>query len=103
RLDATNVVHPMVTAITSIAFDHQRYLGSTLGEIAIEKAGIVKPGIPVVVGELAPEAARAIEHVASERGATLIRATDGVQVVRLTPDTTYDMKIRLTTPVRDYG
>ena len=75
RLDATNVVRPDVTAITSIAFDHQMYLGSTLREIAIEKAGIVKPGVPVVVGEVDPEADAAIEQVARDRGAELIRAS----------------------------
>src|SRR5256885_1854295 len=50
RLDATNVVSPIVTAITSIAFDHQKYLGTSLREIAIEKAGIIKPGVAVVLG-----------------------------------------------------
>jgi dihydrofolate synthase/folylpolyglutamate synthase len=74
RLDATNVVEPIATAITSIAFDHQRYLGETLREIALEKAGIVKPRVPVVLGPLDPEAARAIEQVAAERGAEIIRA-----------------------------
>ena len=52
RLDATNVLSPAACAITSIAFDHQLYLGSTLREIALEKAGIIKPGVPVVVGAL---------------------------------------------------
>ena len=77
RLDATNVVSPpelLVTAITSIAFDHQRYLGTTLRQIAIEKAGIIKPGVPVVVGPLEPEAAAAIDEVAASRGAPVIRA-----------------------------
>jgi dihydrofolate synthase/folylpolyglutamate synthase len=75
RLDATNVVSPVATAITSIALDHQTYLGSTLREIALEKAGIIKPGVPVVVGELDPDASAAIEQVARERGAELIRAS----------------------------
>jgi len=74
RLDATNVVSPVATAITSIAFDHQLYLGSTLRDIAFEKAGIIKPGVPVVVGELDPEALAAIEEVARQRGSDLIRA-----------------------------
>jgi dihydrofolate synthase/folylpolyglutamate synthase len=72
RLDATNVVSPLLTAITSIAFDHQTYLGSTLREIALEKAGIIKPGVPVVVGALEPEAAAAIAQVARDRGAELV-------------------------------
>lgn len=74
RLDATNVVEPIATAITSIAFDHQRYLGETLREIAREKAGIIKPRVPVVLGPLDPEADRAIQQVAAERGAEIIRA-----------------------------
>jgi dihydrofolate synthase/folylpolyglutamate synthase len=78
RLDATNVVAPpslVATAITSIAFDHQRYLGTTLREIAIEKAGIIKPGVPVVVGPLDPGAAAAIDDVAASRGAPVIRTS----------------------------
>ena len=110
RLDATNVITPVASAITSIAFDHQRYLGTTLHDIAREKAGIIKPGVPVVVGEVAPEAFAAIERVARERGAELIRASEGVTVttVRLKPDTTKKGQpdhstIRLRTPTRDYG
>jgi dihydrofolate synthase / folylpolyglutamate synthase len=75
RLDATNVVSPVATAITSIDFDHQKFLGNTLREIAIEKAGIIKPAVPVVVGELHPEARAAIEEVARGRGSPVIRAT----------------------------
>jgi len=75
RLDATNVVSPVATAITSIAFDHQKYLGWTLAEIASEKAGIIKPGVPVVVGELDAEPRAVIERVARERNAPLVTAT----------------------------
>jgi dihydrofolate synthase/folylpolyglutamate synthase len=74
RLDSTNVIHPIVTAITSIDFDHQQYLGTTLGDIAGEKAGIIKPGVPVVVGDVAPDAFAVIERIARERGAELIRS-----------------------------
>jgi dihydrofolate synthase/folylpolyglutamate synthase len=74
RLDATNVVVPEVAAVTTIAFDHQRYLGSTLREIAIEKAGIIKPGVPVVIGSLPAEALAAVEDIAAARGAPIIRA-----------------------------
>ena len=77
RLDATNVVAPphlAATAITSIAFDHQLYLGPTLREIALEKAGIIKPGVPLVVGPLPAEARTAIEAVARQRGAAVIQA-----------------------------
>jgi dihydrofolate synthase/folylpolyglutamate synthase len=80
RLDATNVVAPpalLATAITSIDFDHQLYLGTTLREIAIEKAGIIKPGVPVVIGPLGPEAAAAIAEVAASRAAPEIRVDPG--------------------------
>jgi dihydrofolate synthase/folylpolyglutamate synthase len=84
RLDATNVISPVATAITSIALDHQIYLGSTLREIAIEKAGIIKPGVPVVVGALPPEAFAAIADIARQRDAEIIRTsasdTDGLVV-----------------------
>jgi dihydrofolate synthase / folylpolyglutamate synthase len=74
RLDATNVLMPVATAITSIGFDHEQYLGSTLRQIAIEKAGIVKPGVPVVVGDVPGEALEAIEEVARDRGAEVVQA-----------------------------
>jgi len=77
RLDATNVVAPpglLATAIVSIDFDHQVYLGTTLRDIALEKAGIIKPGVPVVTGPMADEAAAAIDSVARSRGAPVIRA-----------------------------
>ncbi|MEY4636057.1 MAG: Folylpolyglutamate synthase [Acidobacteriota bacterium] len=74
RYDATNVLSPEVTAITSIAFDHERHLGTTLSQIAFEKAGIAKPGTPLVIGRLPGEAARRIAAVAAEVGAPLIDA-----------------------------
>ncbi len=74
RFDATNVLSPDVTAITSIAFDHERHLGTTLSQIAFEKAGIAKPGTPLVVGRLPDEAARRIATVAAAVGAPLIEA-----------------------------
>ncbi len=69
RLDATNVVDPAVSVITSIGLDHQEFLGSTLESIAAEKAGIIKPGKPVVVGRVDPGPAAVIEAAAAERGA----------------------------------
>jgi dihydrofolate synthase/folylpolyglutamate synthase len=66
-----------VTAITSIALDHQKYLGNTLAEIAREKAGIVKAGVPLVLGTMPPDAAAAIEAIALQRGADIIRAAPG--------------------------
>ena len=75
RLDATNVVAPAVTAITSIGFDHQAQLGDTLEAIAFEKAGIVKPGVPLVCGEVPAGAAAVITTICEERGAPLIDAS----------------------------
>jgi dihydrofolate synthase/folylpolyglutamate synthase len=69
RFDATNVVTPMACAITTISFDHQEYLGTTRSSIAFEKAGIIKPGVPVVLGRLEDDAWRTIEQVAQERQA----------------------------------
>lgn len=67
RLDSTNVVHPLVSIITSISFDHTRQLGHTLGAIAGEKAGILKRGRPAVSGERGEEARAAIRRVAAQR------------------------------------
>jgi dihydrofolate synthase/folylpolyglutamate synthase len=74
RYDATNVLSPEVTAITSIAFDHERHLGATLSHIAYEKAGIAKPDTPLVIGRLPGEAARRIATVAAAVSAPLIDA-----------------------------
>jgi len=78
RLDASNVCFPTVTAITSIDLDHVKTLGPDLATIAAEKAGIVKPGIPVVVGEMAEEASQVIEAIATARGAPVRRAAEEV-------------------------
>lgn len=55
RLDCTNIVHPDLCIITNISFDHTQFLGNTLEKIAGEKAGIIKSGIPVIIGETTPE------------------------------------------------
>ena len=67
RFDATNIVAPEVSVITSIGLDHCEYLGETLVQIAFEKAGIVKPGRPVVLGRMPAEARATIERIAAER------------------------------------
>lgn len=66
RFDATNVVEPLACAITTIGLDHEAYLGSTVEAIAFEKAGIVKPAVPVALGRIEPSARRVIEQRASE-------------------------------------
>ena len=72
RLDATNIVTPLTSVITNIAFDHMAWLGDTLGKIAAEKAGIIKPGIPVITGAEAPEALAVIRDTAKQKGSLLI-------------------------------
>ncbi len=100
RFDATNVITPAAGAITSIAIDHQRHLGQTLAEIAREKAGIVKPGVPFVVGTLPADARAIIERVAVEAGGRLVEAAhladQGLEVQSGTA------VVRFVTPVRAY-
>ena len=72
RLDATNIVTPRVCVITGIALDHQQYLGNSLAEIADEKAGIIKPGVPVISAAENPEAAAVIAGRAREVGCDLV-------------------------------
>jgi dihydrofolate synthase / folylpolyglutamate synthase len=101
RFDATNVLRPTVTAITSIALDHERHLGSTLSEITAEKAGIIKPSVPVVVGELVPEAHAVVAAQAARVDAPIIPA--GVECVRRLSLARGRATIDLATPAADYG
>lgn len=80
RLDATNVVTPAVSVITSIGWDHMAYLGDTLAKIAAEKAGIIKPGRPVVVGNLPEDALAVTRERARAVKAPLILASDRISV-----------------------
>jgi dihydrofolate synthase / folylpolyglutamate synthase len=72
RLDATNIVTPLASVITNIAFDHQQWLGDTLEKIAAEKAGIIKPGIPVITATNESSALAVIERIAREKNAPLV-------------------------------
>ena len=72
RLDATNVVTPSVSVITTIGFDHQKWLGGTLAEIAGEKAGIIKRGVPVVSAPQKPDALAVIENKARKECSPII-------------------------------
>jgi dihydrofolate synthase / folylpolyglutamate synthase len=87
RLDSTNVVMPIATAITSIDFDHQAQLGNTLESIAREKAGIAKPGVPLVCGRVPDSAARVIREVCESVGAPLIPVDEAVRIVPHGDDT----------------
>ena len=76
RLDATNIVQPDVCVITSIGFDHCEYLGNELTQIAAEKAGIVKPGVPVALGRMSREAEKVIRATAAQVGAPVISVAE---------------------------
>ncbi len=86
RLDSTNVVVPLVSVITEIGMEHKSFLGDTLEKIAGEKAGIIKPGRPVVTGRQRAAVARVIEEKAQAVGAPLLRADERVSVKRLSQD-----------------
>ena len=68
RLDATNIITPLVSVITNIGFDHTEFLGHTLSDIAREKAGIIKPGVPCVIGETDPETEQVFIEAAKQNG-----------------------------------
>jgi len=76
RLDATNVIDPQLCVITPVAYDHEAYLGNTLASIAAEKAGILKPGVPVVIAAQQPAAQTVIEDRARRLNCPLIRTAD---------------------------
>ena len=76
RLDCTNIITPMLSIITNISFDHTQFLGNTLAEIAGEKAGIIKPHVPVVIGEYLEETRPVFEEKAKEMQASILFAQD---------------------------
>ena len=76
RLDCTNIVHPDLCIITNISFDHTQFLGNTLEKIAGEKAGIIKSGIPVIIGETTPETKPVFAKKAREVGAPILFAEE---------------------------
>jgi len=85
RLDATNVITPMLAVITSIDLDHTHILGNTVQEIAGEKAGIIKPGIPVVIARQAPKVYNVLVERAGQVGAPLLAAPDVTEFSRISP------------------
>jgi dihydrofolate synthase/folylpolyglutamate synthase len=76
RLDSTNIIMPELAAITNIGLDHTEFLGETLGEIAFEKGGIIKQGIPVVIGEVMPETRDVFTSIAKGKNAPLYFAEE---------------------------
>ncbi len=104
RLDSTNVCTPAVSVITSISFDHTAILGDRLAQIAREKAGIVKPGRPVVSGVTAPEARAVIEDVCRQKHAALLELGRDFRYAfepgRVTQEETFAPHVTVTTPSR---
>jgi len=80
RLDSTNIITPILSVITNIGYDHMNLLGNTLPEIAAEKAGIIKPGIPVVIGEYLTETKQVFMDKANLVGAPIYFATEAYSV-----------------------
>jgi len=101
RLDATNVVDPAITAITSIAADHETQLGRSIVAIAGEKAGIIKAGVPLVIGALREEALQVVTAAASARSAPLIGSESAEVDVRRAGPGRYELTVR--THGRTYG
>jgi len=89
RLDSTNVITPVLSVITNISYDHKDLLGNTLAEIAAEKAGIIKPGIPVVIGEQHPETERVFFEHSVHKHSTLHYAQSLWGMVRVKQDAKY--------------
>ena len=101
RLDATNVVDPLVSVITPVSLDHTDLLGSTLTDIAGEKAGIIKPGRPVVVAPQLPEALAVVRAAAAARGAPCVEVSAHTEV-RALEASTEGQRVSLRTAARQY-
>ena len=88
RLDCTNIITPILSVITNIGMDHTQFLGSSLQQIAMEKAGIIKKEVPVVIGETTPETREVFEVVAAEQHAPIIFAEEHQQIISASIGTT---------------
>lgn len=86
RLDSTNIINPIISVITNISLDHTELLGSSLEQIAMEKGGIIKRGVPVVIGETTPETHTIFEALAQEAEAPIVFADELAEVVSCEAD-----------------
>lgn len=88
RFDCTNIITPVLSIITNVSLDHTQLLGDSIEQIAMEKGGIIKRGVPVVIGEATPEARNVFDVLAEEANAQIIYAEDEQEIVswRLTPE-----------------
>lgn len=101
RLDATNIITPMVSVITNIGYEHVNILGPTLEDIAFEKAGIIKPNVPVVTGETKPNVLDVFKRVAAENNSELIQVEEYAEYTRLSSGSD-GQTFNLETPVNKY-
>lgn len=85
RLDCTNIISPILSIITNISFDHTQFLGDTLAKIAAEKAGIIKKGVPVIIGEANEETRPVFQSKANEVNADIVFAEDNAIVTSSSP------------------
>jgi dihydrofolate synthase/folylpolyglutamate synthase len=83
RLDSTNVINPLLSIITNIGWDHMNLLGDTLPKIAVEKAGIIKPSTPVIIGEYQPEIADVFINKAKQQNAGIVFASEDKSEVKI--------------------
>ncbi len=102
RLDATNVVTPLVSVITPISLEHTEHLGKTVAAIAGEKCGIIKSGRPVIYAQPDPEAETVVLRTAAERGCRCVSALDAVRVERISQDLD-GQKVRIESNNQAYG
>jgi dihydrofolate synthase/folylpolyglutamate synthase len=96
RLDSTNIIAPLLSVITNIGHDHQQFLGETLPEIAGEKAGIIKRGIPLIIGERQEDTTRVFRQKASEMEAPIRFASDELELLESKAGLSKDMTLALT-------
>ena len=89
RLDSTNIITPLLSVITNIGFDHIDILGDTLAQIAYEKAGIIKPNIPAVIGESIPETRKVFQNKATETNSPLFFAEEKYEIISVKYDVKY--------------
>ncbi len=102
RLDATNVITPLISVITGISLEHTAFLGPDLPSIAREKGGIIKPGIPVIVGPMPDAALAEIRRLALEKRARLVQAEQAVSVRRLSHNLA-GQKLKIESTSATYG
>jgi dihydrofolate synthase/folylpolyglutamate synthase len=101
RLDSTNVVHPELSVITNISYDHMNLLGNTIQKIAGEKAGIIKSGVPVIIGETQEEIKSVFTSVARKLKTNISFADEHVRITTMLPTNDFPPQIKFT--VYDHG